>query len=92
MDDGGSQTWVNTVAGAVLAAVVGFLMRIWGKIDKLEENQGTYVTRTELQEYFRTIRQERVDMHQANSQRLDHIDGSLVRVHTRIDKIYEEDR
>lgn len=70
--------------------VLGVFVNLYRtKVDRLEDRHTDavklYITRAELREYLQEIRDDRLRMHEENSDKLVRIDDALIRLHSRID-------
>jgi cell division protein FtsB len=79
--------WINIILG-VFMALLAWIGKIgWNKIDRLED---TYVSREDLERYMDQMREDRIEMHQENSGRLERLADDMNRVHDRIDQVLRQ--
>lgn len=79
--------WITIILG-VFMALLAWIGKIgWNKIDRLED---TYVSREDLERYMDQMREDRLEMHQENTGRLDRLADDMNRVHDRIDQVLRQ--
>ncbi len=81
LDGDSAQGWLNTVFGALLAIGAWFVNRYINKVEALERQQSTCVTRDELKGFLVEIKLDQARMHDENIDNLREIRNDIKDLH-----------
>ncbi len=75
--DTSTQSWINVAFAALLSIIGWFVNRYIAKLEAIERQQSTCITRDELKGYLSDIKADRVRMHEENLDNLREIRNDL---------------